>query len=160
MNEDQWPVATLDPIRRARILAAAVPGGFAEVVLDVPYERAWAWLTDLEHSVPAFDRRVDRLRITARRPARDGGAEDLSFVATKRRLSLPFTARLEAGWCVMRARGQIFVVVMAAIPDGPGRTRYAQLEGMPLPGGRWLQGHFDRDVRHDVKEIRALLSPE
>jgi hypothetical protein len=159
MNEDRWPAATLDPIRRARILAAAVPGGFAEVVLDVPYERAWAWLTDLERSVPAFDRRVDRLRITARRPARDGVAEDLSFVATRHRLSLPFTARLEDGWCVMRARGQLFVVVMAAMPDGAARTRYAQLEAMPRPGGRLLKRHFGRDVQHDVKGIRALLSP-
>ena len=159
MSGDHWPTATLDPIRRARVMAAAVPGGFAEVVLDVPFERAWAWLSDLEHSVPAFDRRVDRLRITARRPARDGDAEDLSFVATRRRLSLLFTARLEDGWCVMRARGRMFLVVMAAVPDGAGRTRYAQLEAMPRPGGRLLQRHFSRDVQHDVKGIRALLSP-
>jgi hypothetical protein len=159
MNEDRWPAATLDPIRRARILAGAVPGGFAEVVLDVPYERAWAWLSDLEHSVPAFDRRVDRLSITARRPAPDGLGEDLSFVATRHRLSLPFTARLEAGWCVMRARGRMFTVVMAAVPEGDGRTRYAQLEAMPLRGGRLLQSHFDRDVKHDVKGIQELLSP-
>ena len=159
MSGVEWPAATLDPIRRARVLAAAVPGGFTEVVLDVPYERAWAWLSDLEHSVPAFDRRVDRLRITARRPARDGDAEDLSFVATRRRLSLLFTARLEDGWCVMRARGRMFLVVMAAVPDGAGRTRYAQLEAMPRAGGRLLRGHFGRDVQHDVKEIGALLSP-
>ena len=160
MNEDQWPVATLDPIRRARVLAAAVPGGFAEVVLDVPYERAWGWLADLERSVPAFDRRVDRLRITARRPAPDGLGEDLSFVATRRGLSLAFTARLEDGWCVMRARGRLFVVVMAAVPDGAGRTRYAQLEAMPLPGGRRLRSHFTRDVQHDINGIRALLAPD
>jgi len=160
MNEDRWPTAALDPIRRARVLAAAVPGGFAEAVLDVPYERAWAWLTDLEHSVPAFDRRVDRLRITARRPAPDGVAEDISFVATRHRVSLPFTARLEEGWCVMRARGRIFVVVMAAVPEGAGRTRYAQLEAVPLPFGRLLQPHFGRDVQHDVKGIRSLLSRE
>jgi len=29
MNDDRWPTATLDPIRRARVLAAAIPGGFA-----------------------------------------------------------------------------------------------------------------------------------
>jgi hypothetical protein len=158
MNEGRWPTATLDPIRRARVLAAAMPGGFAEVILDVPYERAWAWLSDLEHSVPAFDRRVDRLRITARQRAGDSIAEDISFVATRHRLSLPFTARLEAGYCVMRARGRAFVVVMAAVPDGSDRTRYAQLEGVPLPGGRLLQRHFTRDVRHDVRGIRSHLS--
>ncbi len=158
MNNARWPTATLDPIRRARVLAAAMPGGFVEAVLDVPYARAWAWLTDLEHSVPAFDRRVDRLRITARRPDPDGVAEAISFVATRHRLPLAFTARLEEGLCVMRARGRAFVVVMAAVPEGADRTRYAQLEAAPLPGGRLLQRHFVRDVQHDLQGIRAQLS--
>jgi len=159
MSDDLWPTATLDPIRRARILAAAIPGGFAEVVLDVPYERAWGWLSDLEHSVPAFDALVDRLRITARAPTADGLGEDLSFVTTNHKVPIPFTARLEEGWCLMRARGRAFVVVMAAVAEGAERTRYAQLEAVPLPGGRMFQSRLARDVRHDVRGIRALLSP-
>ena len=158
MNEDRLPTAALDPIRRARVLAAAVPGGFAEVVLDVPYERAWPWLMDLENCVPAFDRLVDRLRITSRRPAPDGDAEELTFVTTNHGVSIPFTARLEPGWCLMRARGRMFVVVIAAAPEGDGRTRYAQLEAVPLPGGRLLQRRLARDVAHDVRGIRSLLA--
>jgi hypothetical protein len=159
MSDVRWPTASLDPIRRARVMAAAIPGGFAEGVLDVPYERAWAWLTDLEHSVPAFDAVVERLRITARRPDSDGSAELVSFIATNHHVSLPFTARIEDGWCVMQSRFRLFVVVMAAAPEGADRTRYAQLEAVPLPGGRLLAPRLTRDVRHDIKGIRKLLEP-
>jgi len=138
MSDVRWPTASLDPIRRARVMAAAIPGGFAEAVLDVPYARAWEWLTDLEHSVPAFDAQVERLRITERRPDSDGSAERVTFIATNHHLSLPFTARIEDGWCLMQSRLRLFVVVMAAVPQGADRTRYAQLEAVPLPGGRFL----------------------
>jgi hypothetical protein len=157
MSDVRWPTATLDPIRRARVMAAAVPGGFAEAVFDVPYERAWSWLTDLERSVPAFDAQVDRLRITERRPDSDGVGEHISFIATNHHLSLPFTARLEDGWCVMQSRFRIFVVVMAAVPEGTDRTRYAQLEAVPRPGGRLLARRFTRDVGRDIEGIRSRL---
>jgi hypothetical protein len=159
MSDVRWPMATLDPIRRARVMAAAIPGGFAETVLDVPYERAWRWLSDLERSVPAFDAQVGRLRITARGPDSDGVGEHISFIATNHHLSLTFTARMEDGWCVMQSRFRLFVVVMAAVPEGAGRTRYAQLEAVPLPGGHLLAPRFTRDVRHDIKGIRRLLEP-
>jgi hypothetical protein len=158
MNDDRWPTANLDPIRRARILAAVMPGGFAEVVLDVPYERAWAWLSDLERSVPAFDAMVDTLKITSRRATPDGGGEDIRLTASRHHVPIPFTVRLDDGWCLMRARGRAFLVVMAAVADGPSRTRYAQLEAVPLPGGRFLQGRLARDVRRDVRGIRRLLT--
>lgn len=157
MSDTRWPTATLDPIRRARVMAAAIPGGYAEVVLDVPYEQAWSWLSDLERSVPAFDAQVDQLRITARRPEPDGVGEHIAFRTTRHHVPLRFRARLEDGWCVMQARGRIFVVVMAAMPEGPDRTRYAQLEAVPRPGGRLLVRRFTRDVHHDIGRIRALL---
>jgi hypothetical protein len=159
MNDNRWPTARLDPIRRARVLAAAIPGGFGEVVLDIPYAQAWTWLSDLERSVPAFDAQVDRLRITARRADSDGVGERISFTATNRHVPIPFTARMEDGWCLMRARGRAFVVVLAAIAEGPDRTRYAQLEAVPLPGGRFLQRSLTRDVRNDIAGIRRLLTP-
>jgi hypothetical protein len=159
MSTGVWPTATLDPIRRARVLAAAVPGGFAEVVIDAPYARVWSWLRDLERSVPAFDTQVDDLRITSRAPHPAGTGEEIRFVATNHRIPIPFRARLEDGWCLMQARGRAFVVVMAAIPDGADRTRYAQLEAVPLPGGRLLRRRLTRDVGHDVDCIRKLLAP-
>jgi len=139
------------------VLAAAVAGGFAEVVLEVPYTRAWAWLSDLERSVPAFDTQVDRLRIRSRRPDSDGTGELISLTATNHRLPVPFTARLEDGWCLMQARARAFIVVMAAVAEGPERTRYAHLEAVPLPGGRFLQRRLTRDVHHDIDGIRTLL---
>jgi hypothetical protein len=160
MTDVQWPTAALDPIRRVRVLAAAVPGGYAEVVLDVPYARAWSWLTDLEHSVPAFDAQVDRLRISSRRPSADGLGEDISFVASNHGVRLPFTARVEDGWCLMQTRIRGFIVAFAAVADGPDRTRYAQLEAVALPGGRLLQRRFTRDVRRDVAGIRRLLNAD
>lgn len=158
MIDERWPTATLDPIRRARVLAAAMPGGFAETVFDVPYARAWPWLTDFERSVPAFDALVDRLRITDRQVDPDGNAENLRFTSTKFHVPLRFTARVEDGWCVMRASARAFVVVIAAMPDGPDRTRYAQLEAVPLPGGQLLRRRFTRDVHHDIAGIRRLLA--
>lgn len=157
MNEPRWPSATLDPIRRARVMAAVVPGGFAEVVLDVPYELAWSWLSDLERSIPAFDAQVDRLRISARRPQRDGIGEHISFTAHNHHVPIPFTARLENGWCAMQTRGRLFVVVMAATPESGDRTRYAQLEAVPRPGGRLLTQRLTRDVQHDIEGIRRHL---
>jgi hypothetical protein len=159
MTDVGWPTATLDPIRRARVMAAALPGGFAEAVLDVPYERFWSWLSDLERSVPAFDAQVDRLRVTGRHPDPDGIGEDLTLTATRLRVPIPFTARLEDGWCVMQARGRVFVVVMAAVPEGADHTRYAHLEAIPQPGGHLVAPRLVRDARHDIESIRALLEP-
>jgi len=160
MNATHWPVAELDPVRRARVLAAALPGGFAEIVLDVPFERAWGWLSDLERSVPAFDALVDRLTVTDRRANPDGTGEQLTFTTANHGVPIRFRARLEAGWCVMRAPARAFVVVMAAVPEGSGRTRYAQLEAVPRPVGRLLRKRLQRDVHHDVKGIRRILGAE
>jgi hypothetical protein len=53
----QWPTAQLDRVRQLRVLAEVLPGvGLVERVLDAPYGRVWSFLTDFEHSVPAFDR--------------------------------------------------------------------------------------------------------
>ena len=158
MTDQPWPTAKLDPIRRARILASAIPGGYSEVVLAVPYDRVWAWLSDLERSVPAFDHMVDTLEITRRQAASDGAGEDIQLIATRHHVPLPFTVRLEDGWCLMRARARAFLVVMAAAADGPDRTRYAQLEAVPLPGGRFLQRRLTREVNRDIQGIRRILT--
>jgi hypothetical protein len=64
---------------------------------------------------------------------------------------------MEDGWCVMQSRFRLFVVVMAAIPEGEDRTRYAQLEAVPLPGGSLHARRFTRDVGRDIEAIRTLL---
>ena len=61
---NRWPAASLDPIRRAHVLAAAIPSAaWTEGVLDAPYAETWAWVSDLEHSVPQFDTDVRRVQV-------------------------------------------------------------------------------------------------
>jgi hypothetical protein len=144
-----WPEVALDPVDRARILAAAIPGaGYVEAVFDVPFDEAWPRIADLERSVPAADRLVHRLRIGARRPLADG-AEALDFTTLGILGRSRFEARLEQGWCLMQTRTRSFVVVMAARPEGE-RTRYGHLEAVPRRGGRLLRGAFRRTVADDV----------
>jgi hypothetical protein len=137
MSSAMWPEAALGDMARLRILAAGLPGAsVAERVLDVPFERAWAWIADLERSVPQFDSDVaaldvrrrddDRLRVVARAPWWLGRAR------------VGFDVELRAGWCWMVARNGLYVVGMAAEPDGD-RTRVAHLEGFTVRGSAWVR---------------------
>src|SRR4051794_26373395 len=48
-----WPTVDLDPVRRLRVLAAAIPGAaVAESVLDAPFDDVWSAATDFENAVP------------------------------------------------------------------------------------------------------------
>ncbi|HUI04517.1 MAG TPA: hypothetical protein VLZ77_13320 [Acidimicrobiales bacterium] len=154
----RWPVAALGPIARARALAAAVPGAAsAEGVLDAPYDVAWPWVADLEHSVPRFDAQVRALRVLERRP--HGDAEELRIRATSFGVSLPFTVRLENGFCLMQARRRLYLVVMAAEPVEEGaRTRFFHMEAVPLPGTRPLRRHLRRAVAADLRNLTRLAS--
>ena len=135
---DPWPTATLAPGARIRALGAGLPGVVVEErVLDAPYERVWAFIADLERSVPTFDRLVARVRVTS-----GDGARLRAHTKSTWRLAgaaLSFDVDLEPGWCWMVSRPRLYVVGMAAepVPDDPGRTRYLHLEGVPF-GGRVL----------------------
>jgi hypothetical protein len=152
-----WPTAQLDPIRQLRVLAAVLPGvGLVERVLDSPYERVWAFLADLERSVPAFDPMVGSLRVLSR----DG--EHLIVATRMPHLPMPlrFQVELRDGWCLMRAR--TYLVAMAAIPLPGDRTHYAHLEGLPLqwpPILRPLRPLFRRIVTGDINGITRSLGP-
>ena len=178
MTAGPFPEARLDRIARLRVLAAGLPGTVVvETVLDAPFDRAWAWLSDLERSVPAFDRDVADLRVVRRRPASDDGtgsgtrAERLRIHtrSTGRMLWVPgvLDVDLAPGWCWMASRPQIYIVGMAAAPDGD-RTRFAHLEGFgfraqgpvrrllgPLLAlSRW---RHRRHIPHDVAAIARLV---
>jgi hypothetical protein len=153
----QWPTARLDPVRQLQILAEVLPGvGLVERLLDVPFERVWSLLADLERSVPAFDPMVGSLRILSR----DG--ERLTVAARMPLLpvTLRFEVELREGWCLMRSRS--YLVGMAAVPVG-AQTRYAHLEGVPWRGGpllRLLRPLFRRVVGGDIRGIvRVLAAP-
>ena len=158
-NEGSWPVATLDPIRRARVLAARIPGGFVETVLDVPYEHAWSWLSDLERSVPAFDVVVDRLGVKPRPSRRERHRRAPDVTATSARCADP----------VHRASRRRLVPDARPGPglrrrDGrrrrrPGPHALRTTRSRPAPRRPFPARASHRDVRHDVKGIHRILTP-
>jgi hypothetical protein len=152
-----WPTATLDPLRRARVLAAAWrSAAIAETTLEAPFAETWDWITDLPHSVPAFDRDVTGIEIRSR-AAVDGG-EDLAVTVHTHGVPWPFGVRLEDGFCVMTGRARAYLVVMAAMPDpdAPDRTRFAHVEAVPVPGTGLLRPVLTRLVAADVANLRRL----
>jgi hypothetical protein len=122
---NQWPVTDLDAVQRMRVLASALPGGgFARLHIDAPVERVWAYIADLERSIPeliGFIRRFELLgdgTAVARGPVRNRGR---------------FDVELRDGWCVMQDR---FVVGgFAAAADGDG-TLLAVCGAVRTPGLR------------------------
>ena len=129
MSDTPWPSGELDPIRRVRVLEAALPGAaVAERVLDAPYDAVWAVATDFEGGIPAFEPFVGGARIESR---------DGERLAVRVRSPVGFWQRnhviLRPGWCWMESR--FFVVAMVARPEGE-RTRFAHLEGSRVRGAR------------------------
>jgi hypothetical protein len=129
------PSTELDPIRRLRVLAAAIPGAaVAEGVLDAPFDAVWETVADLEHAA-GIEIFVGEPRIRSRRPDPQTGGERLQLEYRMR----PFRRRevtevdLRPGWCFMQS--PLTVAAMAAVPEGE-RTRFAHLEAARLPGRR------------------------
>src|SRR5260370_19284605 len=98
---ENWPVADVGPVRRLRVLAAAVrfPVYVSEVVLPAPVERVWAAASDLEQALPSFISTVRSVRIT------QAEGDRLELLATG---TLWQRARLDVvlrpGWCRLRRR--------------------------------------------------------
>jgi len=157
---NQWPVAMLGPIARARALAASIPSAaWTEGILDAPYDSAWPWVTDLENSVPRFDSQVKRLRVRQRRAGDEVDTERLEIAATTFGIAFPFDVRLEKGFCIMQARARLYLVVMAAEPHDAGeRTRFFHMEAIPLPGTRLLRSLLQREVEADFRNLARLAT--
>jgi hypothetical protein len=130
MNQD-WPVTELDPVRRMRVLAAAIPGvAYAEKLIPAPFSAVWDAASDLEHQLPRMITDLRSFEITSAR------AERMTARARGRlgqRAS--FDVVLRPGWCVMQSR--FLIGGMAAAPEGES-TRFAFLGGLRLPGIRLL----------------------
>ena len=148
-----WPQASLDYVARARVVAAALPGaGVVESTFDVPFDRYWGFVADLERSVPAFDPNVGALVVEQR-----DGERLVVRARSPRGLPSRFDVDLtDDGWCLMVERHRLFTVVMAAVPDG-GRTRAIHVEAVPRRVGRLLRPLMRRNVRLDVEGIRRQL---
>jgi hypothetical protein len=110
-----------DPITRLQALAAALPGSVtARRIVESPFDKVWAVLSDLERSVPIYEAQVERLRIVGR--GSDHLDLEVELVDGRRQET---QARLTEGWCLMQSAET--VVAMAARPVGT-RTLVAHLE--------------------------------
>ena len=133
-----WPVAEVDPVRRLRVLAASLPGvTYAEQYLDIPYQRVWAYVDDVETSIPTLITDVRSFRIVARDAA---GADPAEKRLTAKAIGLlgnrgTFEVVLKPGWCLMQSR--LVIGGMAAVPEGDG-TRFAGCGSLRLPGAGLL----------------------
>jgi hypothetical protein len=144
-----WPAADLDPVRRLRILVAAMPqAAFRERVLDAPFEDVWGVASDLEGGTPLWEKNVAGLAILRQ--------EDEQIEVEIRS---PFGIRLRArgilrpGWCVMQ--GRVFAVGMAATPEG-ARTRFAHFEALSLPGTGVLRPLLRHRIHHEFETLEQL----
>jgi hypothetical protein len=132
------PPAELDPIRRLRVLAAAIPGAaVAEGVLDAPFDAVWETVADLEHAA-GIEIFVGEPQIRSRREDTETGGERLELEYRMRPLRRREVTEvdLRRGWCFMQS--PLSVAAMAAIPEGD-RTRFAHLEAARVPGRRLLK---------------------
>ncbi len=139
----------LDPIRRLRILAAALPDtAIVERLLDAPYDAVWAIAGDLEGGVQRFEGSVTHAKITARH------GERLALLSYGRfGPAIRFEVLLRPGWCWMQSR--LLIVGMAALREDD-QTRFAHLEGTRLPGGRLVRPLIRRKMRHELDIIEQL----
>jgi hypothetical protein len=146
-----WPVASLDPVRQLRVMAAALPGvALVERDLPQPFDAVWGFIGDLEHSVPGFDRLVESLRIVQR----DGEHLQIMARSTLLHRATRFDVELRPGWCWMQSSA--YVVGMAAAPIENG-TRYAHLEGLPWRRTGVVRPLMRRLVIDDINGIERLV---
>ena len=135
-------------------MASALPStGFSEAVIDAPFDYVWGLIDDLEN-VPRFDRDLRSVRVLSR-------SGDQLVISSTTRVGLRSTldVELRPGWCWMRDRHRLFVVGMAAVPEGD-RTRYAHLEGTPRRGLSFLRPLFDRMVAGDIRGLRRCVAED
>jgi hypothetical protein len=126
-----WPSVDLDPVRRLRVLAAAVPGAaLAEALLDAPFGPVWEAATDFENAVPRIELFIGRAEIVSR----EGERVSVRITPPMMRRPQRLDVVLRPGWCWMVS--PMAVAGMAAVPEGE-RTRFAHLEALTLPGGRF-----------------------
>jgi hypothetical protein len=156
ISPEAWPTATLDGVRRLQVLAAVLPGvHLEEREIDLPFERVWEFISDIERNVPRFDRDVASVRVTRREGNR------LRIVTRLRRgLVVPFRVEMESGFMLMQAPARSYVVGSAASALNAGRTRYAHLEGVPRQLGRIGNARTARHVVADIEGMARLLAGE
>lgn len=123
-----WPEADLDAVRRLRVLAAPISGAaVTERVVDAPFDRVWAVLSDLEGGFTKVQPDMKRVRVE-RREADLVVAVAYSEYGMRARLR----GRIRPGWCWLQSR--FLLIGMAAAPEPGGGTRVALTGGIRVPG--------------------------
>jgi len=146
-----WPVAELDEVWRMRVLAASLPGAsYAEEYFDVPFERVWDYIADMERSMPVLvplfrDFRIvehEGERLKARAIGRIGSRGAFDIV-------------LRPGWCLMQDR--FAVGGFAAVRVGEG-TGVAACGAPRVPGGKMFGLVYKRrGARGILRRLRSQL---
>jgi len=145
-----WPTAEPDPVAKMRALATALPfAAVAETIFEVPFDRFWAFIADLETNAARFEGNVTRARIVDR-------SGDRLRLRTRMRggLSTNFDVVLRPGWCLMQS--SLGHVGMAARAEGPNRTRFIHFEGARR-FARLARPYFAWNIGQDFRRLRALL---
>jgi hypothetical protein len=144
-----WPSSDLDPVRRLRILVAALPhAAFRERVLEAPFDDVWGVASDLERGTPQWKKDVNGLFILRQDDQRLEVAIR-SYLGIRLRLR----AVLRPGWCVMQ--GPLLAVGMAAVPEGTG-TRFAHFVAVNIPGNRLLSPLLSHRIHHELETLERL----
>lgn len=152
---DGWPDARLDPLRRLRVLATALPGAAVdERVIDAPFAEVWGFLADLETSVPAFDRSVARVQVVRR----EGERQRIRVWGRYVPVPLAMDVVLRPGWGWMVSRPTLHVVGMAAEPVDDDRTRYAHLEATVVAGPRAVTATLGPALRLTRRYLRRHVA--
>jgi hypothetical protein len=130
-----WPTVELDRVAQLRVLSRALPGvALVERTIAAPFDVVWDFVSDLPNAVPRFDRDVASIEIV------EHHGDRLKIISRPPIVPIPvrFDVELREGWCWMVARPQLYVVGMAAVPDGD-RTRFALLEGIAIASSASLR---------------------
>lgn len=150
---NQWPVTDLDPVRRLRVLASALPSGaYGQLHVEAPFDGVWGYLADMERSIPELIGFIRRFEL-------DGAATTATatgLLGNRGRFSVDLR---EDGWCVMQDR---FVVGgFAAVPDGAG-TLLAGCGAVRTPGVRRLAPLLfgERAVLRTLGKVRSRVRYE
>jgi hypothetical protein len=148
-----WPTSEIDPVRRMRILVAALPrAAFRERVLDAPFDAVWRVASDLEQATPLWEKNVAALAILQQE------ADRLEVrIRSPFGISLRARAVLRPGWCVMQ--GRLFAVGMAATPEG-ARTRFAHFEAIRLAGSSVLRPLLRHRIHHEFDTLERLAQQQ
>jgi hypothetical protein len=142
----------LDPVRRLRVMAAAVPGArLVERVLPAPLEAVWAVMGDLEGGFGEFQPDMREVRVVR---------VDGDRVEALARSHHGFRARLRGhvrpGWCWLQSR--FLIIGMAAAAEPGGGTRIALTGGVRVPGRAAIVPlGARRELERAAARLEALL---